>query len=41
MQFVRGHEKVPGYGHPGSPLVATKVSACGNEKSPPLIEVST
>ena len=39
--FVRGHEKVPGYGHLRSPLVATKVPAFGHEKSPPLTEVST
>ena len=38
---VRGHEKVPGYGHLRSPLVATKVPAFGHEKSPPLTEVST
>jgi hypothetical protein len=39
--LVRGHEKVPGYGHLRSPLVATKVPAFGHEKSPPLTEVST
>ena len=38
---VRGHEKVLGYGHLRSPLVATKVPAFGHEKSPPLTEVST
>ena len=39
--IVRGHEKVPGYGHLRSPLVATKVPAFGHEKSSPLTEVST
>src|ERR1035437_3846064 len=39
--LVRGHEKVPGYGHLRSPLVATKVPAFGHEKSPPLTEAST
>jgi hypothetical protein len=32
---VRGHEKVLGFGHLRSPLVATKVPAFGHEKSPP------
>jgi hypothetical protein len=38
---VRGHKKVPGFGHLRSPLVATKVPAFGHEKSPPLTEAST
>ena len=41
LLYVHGHEKVPGYGHLRSPLVATKVPAFGHEKSPPLTEVST